>query len=148
VFSGGAVGIGARADPTPDTSVSRAGRGRGPERRRSLAGGRPPPAAAVAAFGCRATSPDHARNVAPHDVVAELVGAPNLARDRAVWDWAEDRRHGVARGTEDGIDLRALMTRRAVIRGSTRRARSAEEKADVVGGVAEGGLPLIAGRRL
>jgi hypothetical protein len=53
----------------------------------------------------------------------------------------------VAPGTEDGIDLRALMTRCADEGSSTRRGRSAEEKADVVGGVAEGGLSLIAGRR-
>jgi NADPH:quinone reductase-like Zn-dependent oxidoreductase len=93
-------------------------------------------------------SPDHARNVASYDVVLELVGAPNLARDLAsLGPDGEIAVIGVAGGTED-CDLPVLMTRRAVIRGSTRRARSAEEKADVVRGVAEDVIPLIAGRRL
>ena len=66
------------------------------------------------------------------DVVLDLVGGPYLAGNQRVL--AERGRQvvvGVTGGAE--MDLRALMGRRASIRGTVLRARPADEKADLAG---------------
>ncbi|MFZ0060040.1 MAG: zinc-binding dehydrogenase [Acidimicrobiales bacterium] len=105
--------------------------------------------AAVAAFGARVVPPDEAWDAAPYDLVVELVGAPNLVADLAAL--AHGGRIvviGVGAGARTEIDLFALMARRARLMGSTLRARSIEEKAAVVHGVAKDVIPLLAARRV
>ena len=87
------------------------------------------------------------------DVILDLVGAPYLAKNQAAI--AVGGRHvvvGVPGGSRAGIDLRALMARRARLFGTVLRARSVEEKAalarefgaDVVPGFVDGSLvPVI-----
>ena len=89
------------------------------------------------------------------DVILDLVGAPYLARNQAAI--AVGGRHmvvGVPGGGRAEIDLRALMARRALIRGTVLRARSVGEKAalaaefraEVLPGFADGSLaPVIDG---
>ena len=87
------------------------------------------------------------------DVILDLVGAPYLARNQAAI--AVGGRHvvvGVPGGSRAGIDLRALMVRRARLFGTVLRARGVAEKAalarefgaEVVPGFVDGSLaPVI-----
>jgi len=63
------------------------------------------------------------------DVILDLVGGPYLAGNQRVL--APGGRHivvGVTGGAKTEVDLRALMTRRAHIRGTVLRVRPVEEK--------------------
>jgi NADPH:quinone reductase-like Zn-dependent oxidoreductase len=104
---------------------------------------------AVAAFGARVVAPGETELGAPYDVVLELVGAPNLAGDLASLGTAgRIVVIGVGAGVRAEVDLRELMARRARLMGSTLRARSIDEKAAVVTGVARDVIPLFAARRV
>ncbi len=84
----------------------------------------------VAAFGVQAIEPEGFEDYGPFDVILELVGAPNLTSNLAAL--AIGGRIvviGVGAGAVSDIDLRMLMGKRAVLRGSTLRPRPIEEKA-------------------
>jgi putative PIG3 family NAD(P)H quinone oxidoreductase len=76
------------------------------------------------------------------DVILDLVGGPYLAGNQRVV--AERGRHivvGVPAGAEAAIDLRALMGRRASIRGTVLRARPLAEKVALARAFAQHVLP-------
>lgn len=80
----------------------------------------------------------------PVDVVIELVGAAHLARAQAV---LAPRATVVVIGVSGGggrveVDLLGLMSRRAVLTGSTLRSRSRADKADLAAAMAREVLPL------
>jgi putative PIG3 family NAD(P)H quinone oxidoreductase len=84
----------------------------------------------VAAFGVQAIEPEGFEDYGPFDVILELVGAVNLTANLAAL--AIGGRIvviGVGAGAVSDIDLRMLMGKRAVLRGSTLRPRPIEEKA-------------------
>ena len=85
---------------------------------------------------------DQVGDIEPVDVVLELVGAAHLAGAMTV---LAPRAHvvviGVAGGSRVELDLRVLMGRRAVLTGSTLRARSHEEKAAVIERVVDSLVP-------
>lgn len=101
---------------------------------------------AVAALGADAVvAPDSVSDGGPYDVVLELVGAPNLAD--AIGALNTDGRIvviGVGAGFKAEVNLLALMGKRAVLRGSTLRARPLEEKAAVSRAVEREVLPALA----
>lgn len=81
-------------------------------------------------LGAEAIPPDDFAEGGPYDVILELVGAPNLSGNlRAVATGGRICVIGVGAGASAEISLLALMGKRALIRGSTLRARSLEEKA-------------------
>ena len=89
---------------------------------------------ALTALGASETvTIDDVRDLAPVDVVLELVGAAHLER---VLDVTAPRARlvviGVGAGSRATIDLRLIMGRRLHLTGSTLRARSHDEKARVV----------------
>jgi NADPH2:quinone reductase len=103
----------------------------------------------VAAFGATAIAPEDAAAAGPYDVVLELVGAPNIGTDlRSLAVGGRIAVIGTSAGTDTVLDLRQLMTRRAVVRGSTLRARPVEEKAAAARLVERHVLPLVAGQRI
>ncbi|HSN02229.1 MAG TPA: zinc-binding dehydrogenase [Acidimicrobiales bacterium] len=76
---------------------------------------------------------DDVRDLAPVDVVLELVGAAHLERVLEVSAaFARLVVIGVGAGSKATIDLRLIMGRRLTLSGSTLRARSHDEKARVV----------------
>jgi NADPH:quinone reductase-like Zn-dependent oxidoreductase len=84
----------------------------------------------VAAFGVQAIEPEGFEDYGPFDVILELVGAVNLTANLAAL--AIGGRIvviGVGAGAVSDIDLRMLMGKRAVLRGSTLRPRPIEETA-------------------
>jgi NADPH:quinone reductase-like Zn-dependent oxidoreductase len=85
----------------------------------------------------------------PYDVVLELVGSASLTD---VLPHLAIGAHVVVIGVGSGgsmeINLMGLMTKRARIGGSTLRARTRREKADVAAGVAAHVLPLLASGRI
>jgi NADPH:quinone reductase len=85
---------------------------------------------------------------APYDVVLELVGAPSLTSVLPhLATWGRVVVIGVGGGGRMEIELMDLMRKRVSIGGSTLRARSRREKADVAADVAAHVLPaLVAGR--
>lgn len=85
---------------------------------------------------------------APYDVVLELVGAPSLTSVLPhLAPWARVVVIGVGGGGSMELELMQLMQKRASIGGSTLRARSRHEKADVAADVSAHVLPgLVAGR--
>lgn len=96
----------------------------------------------------RALDPESAVAAGPFDVVLELVGGPSLAE--AVPALAPGGRIvviGVGGGRTVDLDLSALMSRRAVLRASTLRARALPEKAAVVRAVERRVVPLLASGR-
>jgi len=105
----------------------------------------------VAALGDGVTVADPADVAAhgPFDVILELVGAPNLPTDLATL--AIDGRIaviGIGAGAKAEVHLGALMATRGVIRGSTLRPRSFEEKAAAARALARHALPALAAGRL
>jgi NADPH:quinone reductase len=99
----------------------------------------------VAALGVNALEPEGFEEHGPFDVVLELVGAPNLARDLGAL--AEGGRIcviGVSAGAKAEINLLALMGKRARIHGSVLRARALEDKADAARRVERSVLPGFA----
>lgn len=80
----------------------------------------------------------------PFDVVLELIGAPNMAGNLKAL--ATDGRIvviGVGAGFKAEVNLLAVMGKRAVVRGSTLRARPLEEKAIAMRLVEAEVLPLF-----
>ena len=99
---------------------------------------------AVAALGARVLDPAEVGGSGPYDVVLELVGAPNLATD--LDELAIGGRValiGMGAGSRTDVDLRPLMAKRAVLRGSTLRARPLEAKADAARRMEAHVLPLL-----
>jgi NADPH:quinone reductase-like Zn-dependent oxidoreductase len=104
----------------------------------------------VAALGAHAViQPGTEAEHGPYDVVLELVGAPSLtAALSALAIGARVVVIGMAGGAEIELNLFALMGRRATIGGSTLRARSRTEKANVAMAVSKHVLPLLDDGRL
>ena len=104
---------------------------------------------AVAALGADVVlAPGDEAAQAPYDVVLELVGAPSLTNVLPhLATWGRVVVIGVGGGGSMEIELMQLMQKRVRIGGSTLRARSRREKADVAADVAAHVLPaLVAGR--
>ena len=104
---------------------------------------------AVAALGAqKVIAPGDEADHAPYDVVLELVGAPSLTNVLPhLAPWARVVVIGVGGGGHMEVELMTLMQKRARIGGSTLRARSRHEKAEVAADVAAHVLPaLVAGR--
>ncbi len=101
---------------------------------------------AVAALGADAVlAPGDEAAQAPYDVVLELVGAPSLQSALPhVAPWGRVVVIGVGGGGRMEIELMQLMQKRVRIGGSTLRARSRREKADVAADVAAHVLPALA----
>jgi NADPH:quinone reductase len=88
--------------------------------------------------------PDGFEEAGPFDVVLELVGAPNLAANvNALATGGRIVVIGIGAGAKAEVNLAALMGKRAVLRGSTLRARPLEEKAAVTRRVERRVLPLL-----
>ncbi len=112
----------------------------------------PESARGLAGEGAMVATPEESADVlgalGGADVVLELVGAPNLSRDVA--SLALKGRIIVV-GTDAGanaeISLRALMGKRATVRGTVLRARPMEEKALAVQAFARSVVPLLAAGR-
>lgn len=103
----------------------------------------------VAAFGATVVAPEEAEGAGPYDVVLELVGAPNLPGDlRALNTWGRIVVIGTGAGADAAVDLRQLMVKRGMLRASTLRARSLEEKATATRLVERHVLPLVEEGRL
>ncbi len=84
----------------------------------------------VAALGALAIEPEGFADYGPFDVILELVGAVNLADNlEALATGGRIVVIGVGAGAVTELDLRMLMHKRAVLRGSTLRTRPIEEKA-------------------
>ncbi|HVA21258.1 MAG TPA: zinc-binding dehydrogenase [Candidatus Micrarchaeia archaeon] len=105
---------------------------------------------AVAGLGAAVLAPDDDWAAAgPFDVVLELVGGPNLEGDlRALAGGGRIVVIGIGAGASATVNLGQLMSRRAVLRGSTLRARALEEKALAARRVEVELLPALAGGRL
>ena len=99
----------------------------------------------VAAFGATAIDPSEAGAHGPYDVVLELVGAQNLAANlHALASRGRIVVIGVGQGARTEIDLFQIMAKRAVLRGSTLRARSLDDKAAATRLVEHDVLPALA----
>ena len=84
-----------------------------------------------------------------YDVILELVGGPNLATN--LEQLAYQGRIaviGLGAGSKAELDFGYLMRKRGRIHGSMLRARSREEKADVIRRLREEVLPLLADGRV
>jgi NADPH:quinone reductase-like Zn-dependent oxidoreductase len=105
---------------------------------------------AVAELGAHAViAPGQEGEGGPYDVVLELVGQASLASVLPhLATWSRVVVIGVGSGGRIDLDLFALMTKRARIGGSTLRARSRREKADVAAAVSAHVLPALAAGRL
>lgn len=99
-------------------------------------------------LGAEGIPPDDFPEGGPYDVILELVGAPNLQGNlEAIATGGRICVIGVGAGASGELNLLALMGKRALIRGSTLRARSLEEKAAAARLVERHVLPLLeAGR--
>jgi NADPH:quinone reductase len=100
---------------------------------------------AVAALGAGVVlAPGDEGAAAPYDVVLELVGAPSLTSVLPhMATWGRVVVIGVGGGGRMEVELMQLMQRRVSIGGSTLRARSRREKADVAADVAAHVLPAL-----
>jgi NADPH:quinone reductase-like Zn-dependent oxidoreductase len=84
----------------------------------------------VAALVAQAIEPAGFADFGPFDVILELVGAINLTGNlEALATGGRIVVIGVGAGAVSDLDLRMLMHKRAVLRGSTLRSRPIEEKA-------------------
>ena len=103
----------------------------------------------VATFGATVVDPEEFGGHGPFDVVLELIGAPNMA---ANFDALAMRGRivviGVGGGGDANVSLMAIMQKRAVLRGSTLRTRSLEDKAAAARAVERHVLPLLADGRV
>jgi NADPH2:quinone reductase len=105
---------------------------------------------AVASLGADVVLvPGHEAAQGPYDVVLELVGAPSLTNVLPhLATWGRVVVIGVGGGGRMEIELMDLMRRRVSIGGSTLRARSRREKADVAADMAAHVLPALGEGRL
>lgn len=106
----------------------------------------------LAELGAEPVSPEdfaeRARAAGGADVVLELVGAPNLARDfEALATKGRIVIVGTGAGADAELSLRALMGKRARLLGTVLRARPLEEKAAAVQAFAHEVVPLLADGR-
>jgi NADPH:quinone reductase-like Zn-dependent oxidoreductase len=100
---------------------------------------------AVAELGAEVIAPDGFEEHGPFDVILELVGAPNLARNLQALDvWGRIMIIGVGAGAKAEVDLRVAMQKRARIYSSTLRARALEEKAITARAMERSVLPALA----
>jgi NADPH2:quinone reductase len=100
---------------------------------------------AVAQLGASVIAPEGFADHGPFDVILELVGAPNLADDIAALEsGGRIAVVGVGAGARGEIDLRPLMSKRALIRGTMLRMRPLEEKALAARALERQVLPLLA----
>lgn len=98
----------------------------------------------VERLGARAIAPDGFEGQGPFDVVLELIGAPNIGGDlQALATGGRIVVIGVGAGFKAEVNLLAVMGKRAVVRGSTLRARPLEEKAIAMRRVEAEVLPLF-----
>lgn len=98
-----------------------------------------------------AVLPEEAVEKGPFDVVLELVGAPSLQTILDAGALAADARVvviGISGGHRVDLDLRKLWAARAYLTGSTLRARSAEEKGEVVRAATRAALHHLGAGRL
>jgi NADPH:quinone reductase-like Zn-dependent oxidoreductase len=101
--------------------------------------------AEVEALGATVVAPGAEAEHGPYDVVLELVGAASLTSAlRCLATGARVAVIGVGSGASLELDLYEVMRGRLQITGSTLRARSLREKANVASGVAAHVLPLLA----
>jgi NADPH:quinone reductase-like Zn-dependent oxidoreductase len=103
----------------------------------------------VEALGATVIEPGREAEWGPYDVVLELVGAPSLTQ--VLPCMATGGRVvviGVGAGATLELDLFQVMRGRLRISGSTLRARSRREKANVAAGVAAHVLPLLGDGRV
>jgi NADPH2:quinone reductase len=101
--------------------------------------------AAVAELGATVIAPEGFGDHGPFDVILELVGAPNLAADvDALASGGRIAVVGIGGGARGELDLRPLMSKRALIRGTMLRMRPLEEKALAARAVERQVLPLLA----
>lgn len=114
----------------------------------------PQSAEALAKEGALVVTPDTAAErvaaLGGADVVIELVGAPNLELDLSVLA-VRGRIIIVGTGAGDAskLSLRAMMAKRATLRGTVLRSRPLEEKAAAVQAFTRSVVPLLAvGRAL
>jgi NADPH:quinone reductase len=112
----------------------------------------PDSARILAADGALVVTPDSAAErvaaLGGADVVLELIGAPNLDFDfSALALKGRIVIVGTTAGQEGAISLRALMGKRASLRGTMLRARPLEEKAAAVQVFAKSVVPLLAAGR-
>jgi putative PIG3 family NAD(P)H quinone oxidoreductase len=99
---------------------------------------------AVARLGADVRAPDDFAEAGPYDVVLELVGAPNLGANLdALATSGRIVVIGIGAGAKGEVNLAAVMAKRAVVRGSTLRARPLEEKAATARLVEAQVLPLV-----
>ena len=100
--------------------------------------------AEVEKLGATAIDPEGFEERGPYDVVLELVGGPNMPGNlRALETGGRIAVIGVGAGPKAGVNLVALMGKRARIHGSTLRARPLEQKADAARQVERHVLPLV-----
>jgi NADPH:quinone reductase-like Zn-dependent oxidoreductase len=106
--------------------------------------------AEVVALGAtEAIDPGDVADHGPYDVVLELVGAASLPTVLPhLAPWARVVVIGIGSGANMDLNLGQLMSTRARIGGSTLRARSRREKANVASALASHTLPLLASGRL
>ena len=104
---------------------------------------------AVEELGATAVAPEGFEERGPFDVVLELVGAPNLAANvGALETGGRIVVIGIGAGAKAELNLGLLMGKRAVVRGSTLRARPLEQKADAARRVERHVLPLVEARQV
>jgi NADPH:quinone reductase-like Zn-dependent oxidoreductase len=105
---------------------------------------------AVAALGAEAVlAPGDEGARAPYDVLLELVGAPSLTSALPhMAPWGRVVVIGVGGGGTIELELMRLMQRRIRIGGSTLRARSRQEKAEVAADMSAHVLPALRAGRL
>ena len=100
---------------------------------------------AVAELGATAVAPEDFAAHGPFDVVLELVGGPNMeANLQALATGGRIVVIGVGAGASAEVDLLTVMSKRAVITGSTLRARPLEDKALVTQRAQAHAVPLLA----
>jgi putative PIG3 family NAD(P)H quinone oxidoreductase len=99
---------------------------------------------AVEQLGATAIDPEGFEEHGPFDVVLELVGAPNLPGNvNALETGGRIVVIGIGAGAKSELNLGLLMAKRAILRGSTLRARPLEQKADAARRVERNVLPLV-----
>ena len=99
---------------------------------------------AVEELGATAIDPEGFEEHGPFDVILELVGAPNLPGNlKAVETLGRIVVIGIGAGAKSEINLGMVLAKRAVLRGSTLRARPLEQKAEAARLVERHVLPLV-----
>jgi len=103
----------------------------------------------VATFGATVVAPDEFTAHGPFDVILELIGAPNMAANfEALAMQGRIVVIGVGGGADVNVSLLTFMQKRAVLRGSTLRTRSLEDKAAAARAVERHVVPLLADGRV